>query len=181
GGGDPRSRAALVARRLGARAAGAVVGADGERRADGGEPRGARAHSPGARVGDAQRTAIRSDVLRRPGPPRVAAGRAPAVGRWRNRGGVSVRLRRGFRRARRVDAALVAILFRYPPHDSRRLSDGALTRYAGRAGALHHRLDAQAETRGGTEAMSTTRVERDPLGELPVPSAALYGVQTERA
>jgi aspartate ammonia-lyase len=30
------------------------------------------------------------------------------------------------------------------------------------------------------EAMST-RVEQDPLGELPVPTAALYGVQTERA
>ena len=29
--------------------------------------------------------------------------------------------------------------------------------------------------------MSATRLERDPLGELPVPSAALYGVQTERA
>ncbi|HET9707796.1 MAG TPA: aspartate ammonia-lyase [Gemmatimonadales bacterium] len=29
--------------------------------------------------------------------------------------------------------------------------------------------------------MSATRVERDPLGELPVPSDALYGVQTERA
>jgi fumarate hydratase, class II len=27
----------------------------------------------------------------------------------------------------------------------------------------------------------TTRLETDPLGELPVPSAALYGVQTERA
>ncbi|HEY6222697.1 MAG TPA: aspartate ammonia-lyase [Gemmatimonadales bacterium] len=27
----------------------------------------------------------------------------------------------------------------------------------------------------------STRVERDPLGELPVPNAALYGVQTERA
>src|SRR5438876_11942334 len=32
-----------------------------------------------------------------------------------------------------------------------------------------------------TEAMSATRVERDPLGELPVPAAALYGIQTERA
>jgi aspartate ammonia-lyase len=31
------------------------------------------------------------------------------------------------------------------------------------------------------EAMSTTRVERDPLGELPVPADALYGIQTERA
>ena len=29
--------------------------------------------------------------------------------------------------------------------------------------------------------MSETRMERDPLGELPVPVAALYGVQTERA
>ena len=29
--------------------------------------------------------------------------------------------------------------------------------------------------------MSATRVERDPLGELPVPAEALYGVQTERA
>src|SRR2546427_12756369 len=26
-----------------------------------------------------------------------------------------------------------------------------------------------------------TRMEQDPLGELPVPAAALYGVQTERA
>src|SRR5437667_361305 len=32
-----------------------------------------------------------------------------------------------------------------------------------------------------TEAMSATRIERDPLGELPVPAEALYGVQTERA
>src|SRR5947208_15667647 len=32
-----------------------------------------------------------------------------------------------------------------------------------------------------TEAMSATRIERDPLGELPVPEDALYGIQTERA
>jgi aspartate ammonia-lyase len=32
-----------------------------------------------------------------------------------------------------------------------------------------------------TEAMSATRIERDPLGELPVPADALYGIQTERA
>src|SRR2546429_3155675 len=31
------------------------------------------------------------------------------------------------------------------------------------------------------EAMSATRIERDPLGELPVPADALYGIQTERA
>src|SRR5256714_4646699 len=29
--------------------------------------------------------------------------------------------------------------------------------------------------------MSATRIERDPLGELPVPEDALYGIQTERA
>ncbi len=29
--------------------------------------------------------------------------------------------------------------------------------------------------------VTETRIERDPLGELPVPAAALYGVQTERA
>ena len=29
--------------------------------------------------------------------------------------------------------------------------------------------------------MSATRVERDPLGELPVPASALWGIQTERA
>src|ERR1051325_3664943 len=29
--------------------------------------------------------------------------------------------------------------------------------------------------------MSATRIERDPLGELPVPTEALYGIQTERA
>ena len=29
--------------------------------------------------------------------------------------------------------------------------------------------------------MSETRIERDPLGELPVPAWALYGIQTERA
>src|SRR5215831_19150842 len=28
--------------------------------------------------------------------------------------------------------------------------------------------------------MSETRIERDPLGELPVPAWALYGIQTER-
>src|SRR5437868_3671425 len=32
-----------------------------------------------------------------------------------------------------------------------------------------------------TEAMGATRIERDPLGELPVPVGALYGIQTERA
>src|SRR5437879_2275939 len=32
-----------------------------------------------------------------------------------------------------------------------------------------------------TEAMGATRIERDPLGELPVPADALYGIQTERA
>jgi len=30
-------------------------------------------------------------------------------------------------------------------------------------------------------AMTATRIERDPLGELPVPAGALWGIQTERA
>lgn len=45
--------------------------------------------------------------------------------------------------------------------------------------------DSWLETDGSraerTETMSATRVERDPLGDLPVPVEALYGVQTERA
>src|SRR6266536_2851056 len=45
--------------------------------------------------------------------------------------------------------------------------------------------DSWFETDGAvterTEAMSATRIERDPLGELPVPATALYGIQTERA
>jgi len=39
--------------------------------------------------------------------------------------------------------------------------------------------DGRRETEG--EAMTEVRLERDPLGELPVPTWALYGVQTERA
>src|SRR5437899_9020323 len=46
-------------------------------------------------------------------------------------------------------------------------------------------VDSWLETDGTrTElagAMSATRIERDPLGELPVPVDALYGIQTERA
>src|SRR5213592_4204065 len=45
--------------------------------------------------------------------------------------------------------------------------------------------DSWFETDGAvterTEPMSATRIERDPLGELPVPAGALYGIQTERA
>src|SRR5688500_4511219 len=36
-------------------------------------------------------------------------------------------------------------------------------------------------TLGDRDRMGATRIERDPLGELPVPAAALYGVQTLRA
>jgi aspartate ammonia-lyase len=45
--------------------------------------------------------------------------------------------------------------------------------------------DSWLETNGSrterNEAMSATRVERDPLGDLPVPAGALWGIQTERA
>src|ERR1700720_227313 len=46
-------------------------------------------------------------------------------------------------------------------------------------------VDSWLETDGrrteGMEPMSGTRIERDSLGELPVPADALYGIQTERA
>jgi len=45
--------------------------------------------------------------------------------------------------------------------------------------------DSWLETNGSVaeriDTMSATRVERDPLGEVPVPVEALYGAQTERA
>jgi aspartate ammonia-lyase len=45
--------------------------------------------------------------------------------------------------------------------------------------------DTVTDRPGGGEAGraggGATRIERDPLGELPVPAAALYGIQTERA
>src|SRR5919197_1271618 len=40
--------------------------------------------------------------------------------------------------------------------------------------------DSWIETDGAVTE-PTTRIERDPLGELPVPAGALYGIQTERA
>jgi aspartate ammonia-lyase len=42
-------------------------------------------------------------------------------------------------------------------------------------------LETDGERRERTSGMSATRMERDSLGELPVPAAALYGIQTERA
>jgi aspartate ammonia-lyase len=42
-------------------------------------------------------------------------------------------------------------------------------------------LETNGSRTGRNEAMSATRVERDPLGELPVPAGALWGIQTERA
>jgi len=41
--------------------------------------------------------------------------------------------------------------------------------------------DSWLETNGMVEAVNQTRMERDPLGELPVPAEALWGIQTERA
>src|SRR5439155_660303 len=41
--------------------------------------------------------------------------------------------------------------------------------------------DSWLETNGIVEAVNQTRMERDPLGEMPVPAEALWGIQTERA
>lgn len=38
-----------------------------------------------------------------------------------------------------------------------------------------------SRTTGTAASMTTTRMERDTMGELPVPSNAYYGVQTARA
>jgi aspartate ammonia-lyase len=42
-------------------------------------------------------------------------------------------------------------------------------------------LETDASVTEGRETARETRVERDPLGELPVPADALYGIQTQRA
>src|SRR2546421_6998710 len=39
----------------------------------------------------------------------------------------------------------------------------------------------ETDSARGTRGMTQTRIERDPLGELPVPTDALWGIQTERA
>src|SRR5256714_10793397 len=39
----------------------------------------------------------------------------------------------------------------------------------------------ETDSATGTRGMTQTRIERDPLGELPVPTDALWGIQTERA
>ena len=41
--------------------------------------------------------------------------------------------------------------------------------------------DSWLETNGMVAGVNQTRIERDPLGELPVPADALWGIQTERA
>jgi len=41
--------------------------------------------------------------------------------------------------------------------------------------------DSWLETNGMVEAVNQTRMELDPLGEMPVPADALWGIQTERA
>ena len=41
--------------------------------------------------------------------------------------------------------------------------------------------DSWLETNGMVAEVNQTRIERDPLGELPVPAGALWGIQTERA
>ncbi len=42
-------------------------------------------------------------------------------------------------------------------------------------------IETNGRLEGWVEHMAETRIERDPLGELPVPAWALWGVQTERA
>ena len=39
----------------------------------------------------------------------------------------------------------------------------------------------ETDTNRDVRGLNQTRIERDPLGELPVPAGALWGIQTERA
>src|SRR5437867_7324377 len=45
----------------------------------------------------------------------------------------------------------------------------------------HGPISFRGPQRGPQQTMTTTRIERDPLGEKPVPADALYGIQTLRA
>src|SRR5215211_4574048 len=45
----------------------------------------------------------------------------------------------------------------------------------------HGPISFRGPQRGPQQTMTTTRLERDPLGEKPVPADALYGIQTLRA
>src|SRR5713101_2861457 len=148
-------------------------------------------------MGSPERATVQRDVLWLARSPACAARRAVAVGRWRHRGRVSLGVRRRFRPGASSDDAVgVAVL-----HDDRadgtgHVPAGADARGEGRERAVYRRLvpaalartdskgDSWLETNGMVTAVNQTnqtRIERDPLGEMPVPAEALWGIQTERA
>src|SRR2546423_1099647 len=151
----------------------------------------------GARLGPPERAALRRDVLRFAGAAACAAGRAAAVGRWRHRGRVPLGIRRRLRSGSSGDDAVgVAFLHDDSADGARNVFARADARREGRERAVYRRLvptalarthamgDSWLETNGMVTAVNQTnqaRIERDPLGDLPVPAQALWGIQTERA
>src|ERR1041384_6245363 len=193
----PASRAPAMARGARARPARAVVGAVRGRVAHLHQPRRARADIAGTRLGSRQRAAVHRHVLRFAGADPRAARRTAPVRRRRNRGRVPVGIRGRFRcRSSSHHAAPVALLYDDSVDGAGDLSARADARRAGGAGPVHRRVvpaalartpgmgDSWLETNGMVTAVNQTnqtRIERDPLGEMPVPAEALWGIQTERA
>src|SRR3989454_1530487 len=193
----PASGAAAMARRSGARATRAVVGLVRGRAAHGHQPGGACDDLAGARLGSPGRAALQRDVFRFVGAAACAARRAVAVGGRGHRSRVSVGIRRGLRSGSSGnDAVAVAFLHDDSVDGARHVLVGPDARRGCRERAVHRRLvpaalartdsmgDSWLETNGIVAAVNQTnqtRIERDPLGEMPVPAEALWGIQTERA
>src|SRR5207244_1557605 len=143
------------------------------------------------------RAVLRRDVFRVVGIAARAARRAAAVGRRRYRGRVPVGIRGRLRlRTSGDDAALVAVLHDHSADGARCVPAGPDARRGSGEGSVYRRLvpaaalartdsmgDSWLETNGMVMggAVNQTRTERDPLGEMPVPAEALWGIQTERA
>src|SRR5216110_2683265 len=185
-----------MAGRPGPRAPRPLVGAVRRSAADGRQSGGARADPAGARVGSSRRAVLRRDVFRIVGIAARAARRAAAVGRRRHRGRVPVWIRGRLRpRTSGDDAALVAVLHDDSADGARCVPVGPDARRGSREGSADRRLvpaalartdsmgDSWLDTNGTVMggAVNQTRTERDPLGEMPVPAEALWGIQTERA
>src|SRR6059058_2812825 len=139
-GDDPTPSPAAVARGLGARAACPALGARRGGAAHDGERRGARAHSAGARLGDAGPATIQPDVLRRARADSCPPRRPAAVwGRW-PRGRVSPGLRWRLRTTPSDDTVAVAVLHGRAAHRARRVSAGAHARLPRGGRAVQDRL-----------------------------------------
>src|SRR2546428_302445 len=142
-GAGPRAGGARVAGgapRLGARAPRPLVAAGRWRAAHRRQHRRARADPAGAGVGRAAPAPLRPDVLRCAHADSRPVVAAAAVRGWRSRGGVSLGVRRGLRRAPAHDLAAVAALHPPAPPHPRRLRAPPARRLPGGDGEPADRL-----------------------------------------